>query len=563
MPKVAKIAALIVAIIIMVAILAPFLIGIYLERNYHAMLAFYNSLPGIYAQESNYKRGWLSSEVTLTLNIKNVDYVEALKILGLAEQEVPRIYVIDQHIQHGPFIYGYIPFPFGLAAIHNVLRQTPDIQRYFTRLGVDRDFIQVNDAFISLTGKYFQHLKIAGINIVYPADDAHFKMGTFESRIWFTPRNRGVNGELRSDSIIIENQGDSIALADLKYQFDILPTKADLWSGTSRLTIASLSAVETGGLHAAIAGIKYDSSATVVANQFSTDRQMDVAQLFFNDKLLGSFHLQLGINNVNAQALANMFATYRVIKERGELYRSQLEQRMTDLLPTLINADSNLTINALNVLTPRGDLKVDGELKWTMNTESIPNELPDLLKAANAQLNLRISKVLADEFIHFYITSPLISDIGASLDEQTAEAVTDAIYYNMDNNSALIESLVMSGQLRDADALDLLELQKNMVPIKDYADQINQILWNKYLTLPTSYILYWGYLNVEQAINVLENEIKVSQDQVIADIQAQINSWVQQGYIIEDKDHYIITIDQDDGKIKFNNKPLSESIPRQ
>jgi uncharacterized protein YdgA (DUF945 family) len=554
MPKLVRIAAYFAAVIVMVAVFGPYLMGIYLKNNYNSTLVYFNSIPGIHAQPTLYKRAWFSSDTILYVDVNNSDYLKGMESLGVPDNIIPRRYTIKQHIQHGPFIYNRssdLPW-FGVSAIQNEIQLTPNIQRLYLYLGVDDHFIQNSNEFISFSGEYFYHFKFSGINLVYPGSGSQINFSGLESHIWFNPNNDRVNGDIRADSIVLENQGDSIAMPDIKYEFYLYLSDLDLWLGTSSLTISKLSAMVREGFQTVMTDIDYHSNTDIVAGKFNSEREINIGKLQYNDQTIGPMYFQGSVNKINAQALATLLAAYHEIKNRGELYSSQLEQRMYVMLPRLVNSGSNIELNTLDITTSRGSLHASGQLRWDMNTESVPDELPELIKTANGQFDMRISKLLLNDLIEFYVSFPLINDISLTLSEEEAQAASDEIYYNMEKNSQLIDSLVESGQLRDVDAMDLVALQKDMVTIQDYAGQINQILWNKYLTLQTSYLLYWGYLGVDQSIAKLEKMIQASQDSVKASIHAKIKALLKEGYLIEGKDDYAISIKQKNGELKFN-----------
>jgi len=522
------------------------------------MLDFYNSFSGIHVRQVNYKRHWFSSDTTIQMDITHPNYFSAFNQLGVDELKIPHHYTMDVHIQHGPFIYTKnkaIPSYLGIAAIYNVLHETPDIKTFFSQLGASNHFVQENDGFISLAGNYFHHLVLSGIHFVYP-DNAYFKMDKINGYIWFMPSNSHISGALSIQSIGAESGGDSIALPDFSYQFDISPNEYNIWSGTSSLQLSEVQ-VLIEGINIKLSHVDYHSNANIVNTQLSSDRQLKIDKLFFNDKKFGSIYLKAGVNHINAEALANIFSVYHEITTQGEMYQSQLREKIESLLPTLVHSGSMIQLEKCDVDTTIGRLHMDGKLRWSMNEESIPDEFPAVLTAADGQLNMKLSKAFADELIDFYVTSPLINGEGFDLDEDDIADATDNIYYNMQNNTLLLDFLVNNGQLRETDALALLELQKKMVDIKDYANKIKMILDDKYLTLVTSYFLFWGYTGVADSVHALEQMVTDSQKEAKKEIHAQINEWLEQGYLTATQDDYLISIKQDQGNILFNGKSLS------
>lgn len=560
MNKLVKIALALTAIIIVIGVGGPLITGIIIQKNYHTNLDFYNSLSGVHVVSTHYKRGWLSSDVTLSVEINNNNYISVLNSLGIKNEKIPRRYTIDQHIQHGPILYNRfvnMPWRIGLATITNKLRNTPTLQQLYDYLGVDDQLILASDQYISLRGNHFYHFKFSAIHFLYPEMEQFLKIDGLESDVWLNPRNLRTKGHIRLQSVVAKSQGDSISFPDLSYEFDVYPDQNKIWLGDSILRLSQFIASEQSSLTAILSDVYYHSHTDIVAGKFNSHRQIDITQLQFNDEIIGPFHFDGGIEQINAQALADLIATYHAILQRGELYPGQLEKKMIFLVPTLIHSGSTIQLNRFEINTPHGKLSINGQLRWDMSNSSIPNELPELLRAANGTLQLRLSKSLVNDLIEFYIMSPLMHDEIFSIDEEKANTLSDNIYYNMQNNSLLIESLVNEGQLRDIDAIDLLKLQKEMAPIQDYANQIRQILWDKYLTRQTSYLLFWGYVGVEHSIVTLEKAIQESQDAAKSDLYKELQHMIKKGYIVENGNEYTVSVKQKEGKIKINEHNLS------
>lgn len=557
MIKGVRIAAFFVVIILMIGMLSPFFIGLYIQKNYHSILTFSNSLSDFRVVSLSYKRGWFSSDALVTIEINNDDYFDVLNYIGIQKQDILRRYTIEQHIQHGPWLYQNnldIPFWFGFATIKNKFRVTPDLKKWFDRLGIDTHLIQNNDEYISLMGHYFYHFKISSIHILFPEMNSFMNIGGFESHVWFDPANYNARGHFAIQSVEVNSQGDSISFPYFKYTFHIYPGIDDLWLGASSFTMSQLVASEKEGLKAILSNVHYYSDADMRDGKFNSSRKIDVEKIQFYNQMIGPFHFQARINKINAEALVNLFASYNSIIKRGELYPGQLESKMLTLLPALVTSGSSIQLDKLDINTPSGKLYISGTLQWDMNDASIPDELSDLVKAANINIHLRASKLLVNDFIKLYITSPLMNDEAFGLDEKEANDLNENINYNIHNNSILIESLVDAGQLRDIDAEALLKLQDDLVPIQDYAEQIRQILWNKYLTRQSSYLLFWGYLGIENAILAIEEKIQENQKNAELDIHDELNALIKEGYLIQNKNEYIMSIQQKNGEMKFNGK---------
>jgi uncharacterized protein YdgA (DUF945 family) len=341
------------------------------------------------------------------------------------------------------------------------------------------------------------------------------KTGVVDSYLWVNPANKNINAHLDIHQIRATQQDQIVSSPEIIYEFGMYPGEGNL---------------ELGG-------------------------DLSIRKLFFNDQELGSIDLKGSINKINTKALSDLISAYYHVNERGELYEAELREKIENLLPTLINSGSSIKLNTLDVHTPSGQFSMNGEMAWNMDDTSIPEELPDLLTSADASLNITISKNFLNSFIDFYATSPL-TNAGFNLDDDDIDDATDNIYYNLHMNTLLLDWLVNNGQLRDADESQLIALQENMAPIEEYANAVKTLLWDKSITLVTSYFLYWSYLNIENSVVAFEDMIEDSQQQEKSDLYDQVNQLIKKEYITEDKNNYFVTIKQKQGMIQVNGKQI-------
>ena len=278
---------------------------------------------------------------------------------------------------------------------------------------------------------------------------------------------------------------------------------------------------------------------------------MDIAKLQVEEESIGPIHLQIKIAELNAKALADLVTAYQLIIQRGELYESQLRKKMFLMLPNVITAHSTLTLDTLNITTPDGKLQMDGSVSWAKNEASLPDELGELLKDAVVRANIKISKKVVDKWIKFVSSSSYFNVVDQKEQARYFD-LRKKMQRAMRQNAVFIVSLVQNQLLEEPAALDLLALQKQLVPIDRYANEIRDLLLTKQISLETSYLLYWRYMPVQRLMSFLENQFFQAEEKMQKQMRTQLNEWIKNHYIKQDKNNYTVFFERTRENIKMN-----------
>ena len=548
--------AILIVIVALVFVVSPVITGFYLERKYQQILDVYRDNKQVAIQLSEYKRGWFHSEAVLSIKLLDLSWGNML------DDDIPKEYVIDQYIQHGPFIYYYragLPSVFGLGAIHNTLHFTPEIKDFFARYHLNSHLLQVNDDFIAFNGNFYKHMQFSTLQAVYPNSDIQITVNGLESEIWLTASQERFSGTIQLKGITIADDQVSISIPHVELQFDQHQDAHNFWLGKNTLVIPEVTWAEVGKTALGVYGVNFNGYLEEKSGMLNGSRQFDVTKVTIDDSQAGPFHLQLTVNNLNAQAVLDMINAYREISQRGELYQSQLQQRLTMMVPSVINQGSTLKLDSLDITTPEGMLQMRGELAWDLNKESIPDNVSELIQVANAQLDLRISKTLIDKWIDFASNFSYFNQPTPALQQTYKEARQD-IYQAMQQNTNMIVELSREQLLTDKDALELLILQKKMISLDEYNKVIRKLLLEKSISLETSHMLSYLYAQVKNPAIMVANLINDNSQKTQDNMHAQITNWLKNGYIKQENNDYVISLSQGAKGVKINEKLISAPL---
>src|SRR6185437_13846531 len=193
------------------------------------------------------------------------------------------------------------------------------------------------------------------------------------------------------------------------------------------------------------------------------NKKLFIDQINIDDFQAGPLHIDLSVKKFNAEAVDNMIEAYHLIMKRGELYESQLTQKMIMMLPDVFNKGTTISINDFDLKTQDGHIYLNGEMVWNMDKASIPDQIMDLLSAADTKIYLKIAKPLMNRWINFTSTLSWFSQADPELDQFYDLARHEMVYTTQLNTYGVID-LVAEGELQHSDAKLLLSLQKQMFP---------------------------------------------------------------------------------------------------
>lgn len=555
MRKRARIAVFVIMILIVLAVLSPKLSGLYFEYQYRHLINYYNRNPQIQVQIDKFHNGWFSSDAILKVNINNPKIKNYFTSLGI---QFPQNWIVDQHIVHGPVFFQRLDglnTVFGLALIRNQIRIPKDISLLLNNMGINDKFIQKNEDFVNFRGQFIKHIKTNSFVLIFPkVNNLHIRFNAFEGRFLMYSSAPHISGQVMIKQIEVADDEDSISIPHIKLQFDHYQNPQKIWLGGNSLQIPEFLWTEVGGNKLIISGIHFSGNVDQTSGFISAKRVFKIEKMDWNGEIIGPFNLQLSINKINAESLSTIIKTYNDVMQRGELYQSQLQQKIISLIPNLISQGTSFNLDELNLKTPLGQLNVHGKIEWQeLSDSSMYTGLVELFKIAHSSLNLSITKQLLDEFVNFAAGFSFLSQANPEVRTAYLNAKEDFVLV-MKQNSYVLSKLVEEGALSKNNATNLMALQDNFVPLSDYANEVRQYLLNREISLATSYRLIWQYSEVERPYQTMQELIKTNQEEIAKDMREQIAQMQKEGYIEEKNNLLTVLLDYKKGKLTINGR---------
>lgn len=556
MRKAQRIVVVLSLIIVAILIFAPPLIGLGIQKFITQNFILSNS-SGNQFEIISYRRSWFSSDVKFRFKLNDANMRQLINSFGVIKNPLTNSieFELSGHIQHGPVFY--LPVQdlhriFGLALMQSKVTILPKSKNVFSSLGISENSIAPNLVYISFTGKLLDKFRVDDVFV--PMNGSDLRLASLQGSIWHWPFSPLLKGKLSAVNFSIQNTETFILLPNIIAQFDMKQDENGLWVGNQTLSLDEIILGDSDNQVYDFKGINFNSNLSEKNGMLDTEKNIHIAKFGTDYNSYGSFYLKMSLSRLNAKAISDMIAAYLDVAENGELYESQLKQRMFLILPSLLNPGTSFKLDALNINTSNGNLEMKANLFWPRDNFSVQS-MDELIQSANLKANIRIATPLADQILSsiaklIYIYQMPPSELEAAVHMQRDVKVSKK------QLRSLIFYLTQNNQLQEVEASHLKQMIRRNISIDDFSDQIKQLILNKKISLETSYLLYWRYNLFLSQKKSFDDSLQHYQQEVNQQMHTDLNAFIQQGYVNEVDNNYIVSIVRENGVFKLNGQMI-------
>lgn len=546
----------IIVVLVLVLTIMPWVLGLWFEHNYHNLVSLYNSQGDMQVTVEKYQRGWWHSSARLHVKLINPKVRQFFIDSDIDNPQLELI--VDESIDHGPIFYNRKSAShafFGVAYVRNRVAIPQDIQSV---LSPDQPLQVSDDDVFTFTGSYHTHFTMSGFHLDFIKNEIYAECNQgIEANIQVNYRQKTFGGEFNIPDFKVSSDDGAISFSQAKIQFDQYQAKSGLWMGNVSSTFPEITMQDSNGDQSRIIGLEFNGTANESAGVVSGLRSVKIDKIYYSDQWVGPFSVKVSASKLDAKAIVNLIEEYRKIMYRGELYQSQLQLKMTSMLPSIFIKNSEIKIDRFNYASSDGAIEMNGYAKWPNNEENV-QDISEFLQDSNAQLKLRISITLAKKLIDFAGTLPYFRSITPERRHVLLNLQDDIEKANQRN--FLFLSMLVDRQILSEDmALNLLAMQRNGATLDQYREAIKKLFLSKQISLGASYMLFWQYADVDSRNQKFDKAMDQTNNMLHRELRTQFEDWIKQGYIKQDKNDYIVQINKEGSDIKMNGKVVYDS----
>lgn len=547
-----------IAIILAILVFIPPLIGIGLQKFVGNQLFFSGLQNQNTISISDYHRGWFSSDVKFRVKITDPDLRQLLIKIGIKQENIPNNIELMMlgHIQHGPIFY--LPIPnlstiFGLAVMDRKLIIPKEQQTFFSSVGLNEHSLRSNLTYLSFIGKFLDYFELS--NYYLPtAGGTNIRFQDLQGSIWHWPFSQRIKGKVSLFNFSIRDSSSSLLLPNTTFQFDVKKDVNGLWIGNQSLSLAEIIVGDSGNELFDLNGIKLNTNITEHSGLLNAEKKFTIEKFNSDYEPIGSFYLKMSINRLNAKAISDLVDAYQDIARNGELYESQLKQKMLLIIPRILNPGTSINLDRLDIITPEGQLQMNANLSWPRENFSV-NNLDDLLQTANLKASVSIATSLTDQFISYIAKQIYIYQLETGDLERLVE-MRDNIHTTRKQNLSEILYLTQTNQIEEQNAAELKKLINKKASKEDYFDKVKKLVFDRKISLETSYLLDWQYGFLSDQRNLMTQNLQHYQDELNRQLHANLNEYIKQGIVKQDNKNYSVSVIRENGVVKVNGHTL-------
>lgn len=543
----AKIIVLLFVLLIPLAVLAPWLTGLYVKHHYVKLVENINHQAGNNdLQIVEYQTGWLSSTVKL--------HIQASKGLYL---------IVVEKISHGPILRN---------AKGNLIVAAAEMQssyslndRFINALlaGVTNDAILKTNMTAHYNGDVYGTINMPMFDYKTPNGVGHLNWQGLNGTFYFNINNNyfshkktditigGFNAEFQNPETA---QSQRYTTQPILIKVDTNITPLGLWVGTSSISTTGLADYRNNEVTNSLANLLVDANVSVQDDKF-----YDMTYRFksgaihlnkFSFLNISSLGFVLTLNNFDAVALMEVGKQYRTILTKGAPLNGGDKEQMLMLLAKTITSTSKIQ-NDFTGITTLGALQTNLMITWPAGAQGLTT-VAELAKVTKGALKFKIAVPLATELANQYFAQ-YVPAAAAPVPTASSQPTTPDQQFD-----DLIGQLVQDGQLTTNVALQVMQMQSDSSTMDEFITKLNTLG----LDAQTATVVIEKARVVEaaklQAASMPPQP--VAQPGVTAG-GAVLDQWLKQGYLIQDKNDYVSEITLENGEVKINGKSISPPTP--
>jgi len=550
----------IVLIPVMILVFGPWVTGIWLKYQYEKMIALYNATGSFHIELKNYQRHWFNADVSLAVETRDTTIQNILTTLGMDEDVFPKKinFTIDQHIQHGPFIYHDIqnlPTRFALASVHNTFFFPNEMKKLLQTLGVSTTTVQTDDNCVTFAGNYLQRFSIANLQFIHPEKQARMWIKGMQAAFWLQLEVPHIQGEMDVNDFSFANKKNAFSLSGVQLRLDQHSTLSGLWVGKMDWNIAGIRWKAKSIPPVILSGIHVSSDLHESGGKLWSKPRLKIDKIAMDAQAAGPISLQITARKLNAQALLNIAAVFESVLQRGELYHSELWQRVSFILPTLMAPGASVKVDKFEFVTETGSIQIKAGILWP-NKDILPaNDMLEMMDNGRVYAKARASKTFVSQVIGILSGLSLFREVPEQALDELSGMENDATSA-MQRNAFLLASLVDANELSENDAEQLVGLLRDEPVGDQYPDKVKQLFLTKAISQETTYLLYWNMVAIQQLVISYRQQVAQYQYVISQQLSNQFDDWIKQGFIKENDKDYSVSMTREEGVLTVNGKKI-------
>jgi len=330
-------------LLVVIVFASYFITGLVTENTLKKNLGTFNQTSLLSVELTEYHRGLLSSDAQLTWHMKTPEKIVQQED-GRSLIIPPKSYVFDMPltIWHGPVIFqkGHVRLRLAMADGELVLPEDylKEFQEHFTSNSTQPRLML--HALVTYVNKTKLELELPGFKLFSKEAEntSHIKQVKWlgmHSTVVFTPRHTRMQGEINVDGLQMAGEQLQLMFEKLTSSYDMYQNKHGLYLGEASLHIPVLNFTNQDVATLQLKQVDFSSNSDVEHERFASNMHVAFESLVIDQKKYGPAELNLSVQNLDAEVLANLNNQAHQLQQAG-MNRAGAQQALLSLLPEVL-----------------------------------------------------------------------------------------------------------------------------------------------------------------------------------------------------------------------------------
>jgi hypothetical protein len=490
---------LFIFVVLLIVGLVPFINGWFFKQKYLELLSSLNTDSEIQFRVKEYHLGWRHSTALVDVIIPSpVPQNEAMH------------FTLEQHIQHGPLIFKE-NFPvdthFQYAFIDGILKKD---SRVYMNLTTN----------VSFGGIFQNHFDILNVDLQLPFATKLTWEGANGTMDFKADQNHIEYGLVHADiyPIVLKSMMGSVNITKINFQNEFHYENQHTLNGTNTLKIPGIN-LDFLQFDIRIGNLQLDHSFDVKNNAYQSKVSIGLQQLSVPNLMIAPLNATFALSNFNFDAFLNFIKNSENDNSPELFYKSITPQSQ-------LNSTIDFSI-------PEGNFHADFKGNWS--DKAFPQK-PDFFNYMDYDIKIVAAKTLVHHLI----------ELASESSPQTVQPQAKPLTFD-DQVNVLVEQKLMSIYA----ASQVKELVKTPLPMDAFETALQSLQTTNEITPEAVNILKQSYATLQ----AMDSQPQIAQPTAEEALSAKFDELIKQGYILQEKDNYVVNITHHDGAVLINGRP--------
>lgn len=335
--------------------------GLMTERSIKRSIDNLTQVNGLYAEVTEYQRGWFSSNAMINWKLHVPERV--VNKNGQAMTVAAQDYSMQMPLKvyHGPVIMAESGLHFGLGYAETDIQLPAKYSKQFDEMFTPESGKPklVMSLFVNYLNKSDITVGVPAFKLFAKKGDGKFEWEGMYSTTTMTSNLNDVVGQFKINGFSLSKNQTTVQMGEFDTEYDMHRSASGLMLGKAKMDFPSLLVMNDKTKVFEMQGMSFSSNNDVAGSLFSAYLSASLSKIFANGQTYGPGKLEIAIKNLDADVLAKINEQTAALQNGTEEERQQAVMSLLPELPKLFSRGAQFEISTLNFTLPQGSINGD------------------------------------------------------------------------------------------------------------------------------------------------------------------------------------------------------------